>query len=50
MAKRNTYRILMESQKESDHYKDPDVGGKIILKLLQSNRMALHGLDSSGSR
>jgi hypothetical protein len=32
--KRNTYRILAESQKERDHYGDQDVGGWIILKLI----------------
>jgi hypothetical protein len=50
MEKRNAYRILEESQKESDHYEELDVGGKTILKWLQSSRMALHGLNSSGSR
>jgi hypothetical protein len=30
--KRNAHRILWESQKERDHYKELDEGDKIILK------------------
>jgi hypothetical protein len=29
--KRNSYRILVESQKERDHWEDQDVGGWTIL-------------------
>jgi hypothetical protein len=32
--KRNAYRILMESQKERDHYEDQDIGGWIIIKWI----------------
>jgi hypothetical protein len=32
--KMNAYRILWESQKERDHWKDQDVGGWTILKLI----------------
>jgi hypothetical protein len=28
----NVYRILVESQKEKDHWEDLDVDGRIILK------------------
>jgi hypothetical protein len=37
-----------ESQKEIDHYKDVDVGGRIILKWIL-DRLGCYGLDSSGS-
>jgi hypothetical protein len=33
-AKRNTYRVLVESQKERDHWEDEDVARWIILKWL----------------
>jgi hypothetical protein len=33
-VKRNACRILMGSQKEKDHYKEADLGGWIILKLI----------------
>jgi hypothetical protein len=32
--KRNAYRILVESQKERDHWEDQDVGGWTILKWI----------------
>jgi hypothetical protein len=32
--KRNAYRILVESQKERDHWKDQDVGGLTMLKWI----------------
>jgi hypothetical protein len=31
-VKRNLYRILVENQKERDHWEDQDVGGWTILK------------------
>jgi hypothetical protein len=46
--KRNEYRILVESQKERDHWDDKDVGVWIILKWILG-RMGWHGLDCSGS-
>jgi hypothetical protein len=33
-AKRNAYRILVEFQKERDHWVDQDVGGWTILKWI----------------
>jgi hypothetical protein len=30
----NAYRILLEIQKEKDHWEDQDVGGWTILKLI----------------
>jgi hypothetical protein len=30
--KRNAYRIMVGSQKESDHWEDQDVGGCTIIK------------------
>jgi hypothetical protein len=32
-AKRNAYRILVESQKERDHYEDQDIGRWTIIKM-----------------
>jgi hypothetical protein len=32
--KRNAYRILVESQKERDHWEDQDVGGWTIVKWI----------------
>jgi hypothetical protein len=32
--KRNAYRVLVESQKERDHWEDQDVGGWTILKRI----------------
>jgi hypothetical protein len=32
--KRNAYRILVESQKEGDHWEAQDVGGWTILKWI----------------
>jgi hypothetical protein len=33
-AKRNTYTIVWESQKEKDHQEDQDIGGRIILRRI----------------
>jgi hypothetical protein len=33
-AKRNAYRVLVESQKERDHWEDLDVGGWTIIKWI----------------
>jgi hypothetical protein len=30
----NPYKSLWERQKERDHWEDPDVGGRIILKSI----------------
>jgi hypothetical protein len=39
----------LEREKERDHYKDLDIGWRIILTLiLKSIRMEWNGLDSSG--
>jgi hypothetical protein len=32
--KRNAYRILVESQREKDHWEDQDVDGWIIFKWI----------------
>jgi hypothetical protein len=34
MGKRNAYRVLVEKQKERDHWEDQDIGGWTILKLI----------------
>jgi hypothetical protein len=32
--KRNVYSCLWESQRERDHYEDPDIGGWIIIRRI----------------
>jgi hypothetical protein len=32
--KRKAYRILVESQKQKDHWEDLDIGGRIILRWI----------------
>jgi hypothetical protein len=34
---------------EKDHFEDPEVDGRIILRWILTEWMAGHGLDSSGS-
>jgi hypothetical protein len=33
-AKRNSYRILLGKPEGKNHYKDQDIGGRIILKCI----------------
>jgi hypothetical protein len=49
VERRDAYRVLVEKPEVRNHFEDPGIDGRIILKLILQRVGWGHGLDRSGS-